>query len=90
MAQNISLTPYSHIFEDPNTNIIEQGGHTRKVTIGRDCYIGMNVTILYSADIGDGSVVGSGAVVVKPLEPMSIAVGNPARVIRKRGEAKKK
>ena len=89
MAQNISLTPYSHIFEDPNTNIIEQGGHTRKVTIGRDCYIGMNVTILYSADIGDGSVVGSGAVVVKPLEPMSIAVGNPARVIRKRGEAKK-
>ncbi len=89
MAQNISLTPYSHIFEDPNTNIIEQGGHTRKVTIGRDCYIGMNVTILYSADIGDGSVVGSGAVVVKPLKPMSIAVGNPARVIRKRGEAKK-
>lgn len=89
MAQNISLTPYSHIFEDPNNNIINQGGHTRKVTIGRDCYIGMNVTILYSADIGDGSVVGSGAVVVKPLEPMSVAVGNPARVLRKRGEPKK-
>ena len=89
LAQNISLTPYSHIFEDPDRPIIAQGGHSRKVTIGRDSYIGMNVTILYSADIGEGSVVGSGAVVVKPLEPYSVAVGNPARVIRKRGEAKK-
>ena len=89
LAQNISLTPYSHIFEDPDRPIIAQGGHTRKVTIGRDCYIGMNVTILYSADIGDGSVVGSGTVVVKPIPPYSVAVGNPARVIRKRGEAKK-
>lgn len=89
LAQNISLTPYSHIFEDPDRPIIAQGGHSRKVTIGRDSYIGMNVTILYSADIGEGSVVGSGAVVVKPLEPYSVAVGNPARVLRKRGEAKK-
>jgi acetyltransferase-like isoleucine patch superfamily enzyme len=49
----------------------------------------MNVTVLYSADIGEGSVVGSGTVVVKPLPPYSVAVGNPARIIRKRGEAKK-
>ena len=89
LAQNISLTPYSHIFEDPDKKIIDQGGHTRKVTIGRDVYIGMNSTILYSADIGEGSVVGSATVVVKPLPPYSVAVGNPARIIRKRGEAKK-
>ncbi len=89
LAQNISLTPYSHIFEDPDRPIIAQGGHCRKVTIGRDVYIGMNSTILYSADIGEGSVVGSATVVVKPLPPYSVAVGNPARIIRKRGEAKK-
>ncbi len=89
LAQNISLTPYSHKFEDPDRPIIEQGGNTRKVTIGRDSYIGMNVTILYSADIGEGSVVGSGTVVVKSLPPFSVAVGNPARIIRKRGEPKK-
>ena len=44
----------------------------------------MNVCVLYSADIGEGSVVGSGAVVVKTLPPYSVAVGNPARVIRSR------
>lgn len=85
MAQNITLTPYSHIFEDPDKNIITQGGHCKKVTIGRDSYIGMGVCIMYSGDIGKGSVIGAGSVVVKPIGDYCVAVGNPARVIRKRG-----
>lgn len=87
LAQNITLTPYSHIFEDPDTNIIKQGGHSKKVTIGRDVYIGMGVSVMYSGDIGDGSVIGAGSTVVKPIPPYSVAVGCPARVIRKRGKA---
>jgi len=85
LAQNITITPYSHKFEDPSVPIIKQGGHTRKITIGRDCYLGMCVCVLWSADIGDGAVIGSGSVVVKPIPPYSVAVGVPARVIRKRG-----
>ena len=85
MAQNITLTPYSHIFDDPNANIITQGGHMKKVTIGRDAYIGMGVNIMYSGDIGEGSVIGAGSLVVKPIPPYSVAVGVPAKVIKKRG-----
>lgn len=85
MAQNITLTPYSHIFDNPNEIIRAQGGNSEKVTIGKDCYIGMGVTIMYSGDIGDGSVVGSGALVVKPIPPYSVAVGVPAKPIKKRG-----
>ena len=84
IAQNVTLTPYSHIFDDPTRNIVGQGGHSRKVTIGRDCYIGMRVAILYSGDIGEGSIVGAGSVVVKPIPPYSLAVGCPAKVIKKR------
>ncbi len=87
-AQNITITPYSHKFDDPALPIIQQGGHTRKVTIGRDCYLGMCVCVLYSGDIGDGSVIGSGSVVVKPIPAYSVAVGVPARVIRGRGDRK--
>ena len=88
MAQNITITPYSHKFDDPAQLIKVQGGNTRKMTIGRDCYIGKAVSIVYTADIGEGSVVGSGSVVVRTVPPFSIAVGVPAKVIRKRGELK--
>ena len=51
-----------------------------------DCYIGMNCCVLYSADVMDGSVVGSGSVVVHSIPPYSVAVGVPAKVIKQRGE----
>lgn len=84
LAQNITVTPYSHIFANPDDIIAIQGGNTRRVVIGRDCYIGMGVCIMYSADIGEGSVIGAGATVVKPIPPYTVAVGNPARVIKER------
>ena len=90
LAQNITITPYSHKFNDPLKTIISQGVFSRKVSIGRDCYLGMNVYVLWSADIGDGSVIGSGSVVVKPIPPYSVAIGVPAKVIRKRDGSCKK
>ena len=84
LAQNITITPYSHLSDDPDELIIKQGGHCEKVVIGRDCYIGMNTAVMYSGSLGDGSVVGAGAVVRTPIPPYSIAVGVPAKVIKKR------
>ena len=84
MAQNITLTPYSHIFDDPKDIIWNQGGHMEKVTIGEDCYLGMGVCVMYSGSIGDGSVIGAGSTVVKPIPPYSVAVGTPAKVIKQR------
>ena len=85
LAQNITLTPDSHIYDDPKRNIIEQGGHCEKVTIGRDTYIGMRCTIMYSGNIGEGCIIGAGSVVVKPIPDYSVAVGCPAKVIKSRG-----
>lgn len=85
LAQNITLTPYSHIYDDPGRNIIEQGGHCEKVTIGRDTYIGMRCAVMYSGSIGEGCVIGAGSVVVKSIPDYSVAVGCPAKVIKKRG-----
>lgn len=84
LAQNITLTPYSHISDDPDRIIYSQGGHCKKVTIGNDVYIGMRAAVMYSGDIGEGSVIGAGSVVVKPIPPYSVAVGCPAKVIKER------
>ncbi|WBM79381.1 acetyltransferase [Cryobacterium breve] len=54
------------------------------VVIGNDVWIGGGVIILGGVKIGHGAVVGAGAVVTHDIEPYGIAVGNPARVIRRR------
>lgn len=54
------------------------------VTIARGAWIGANSTIM--ADVGHDAVVGAGAVVTKPVPPLAIVGGNPAKVIRMRSE----
>jgi acetyltransferase-like isoleucine patch superfamily enzyme len=53
--------------------------------IGNDVWIGHNAIILpHVRHIGDGAVVGAGAVVSKDVPPYAIVVGNPARVVKYR------
>lgn len=53
------------------------------VTIGPGCFLGAGVTTVPRVSIGEGCVIGAGAVVVKDIPAWSVAVGNPARVIKK-------
>lgn len=52
--------------------------------IGNDVWIGQNVTIMPGVHIGDGAIIGTNATVASDIPPFSIAVGNPAKVIRRR------
>ena len=52
------------------------------VQIGKGVHIGTNCTIKERVTIGEYSIVGAGAVVVKDVPANAIVVGNPARVIR--------
>ncbi|HEX8295727.1 MAG TPA: acyltransferase [Chthoniobacteraceae bacterium] len=51
--------------------------------IGARCWIGAHVSILKGVTIGEGTVIGAGSIVTKSLPAQVVAVGNPARVIRK-------
>lgn len=55
-----------------------------RVLIESDCWIGFRSVILPNVKIGYGSLIGAGSVVTKDIPAMSIAAGNPARVIRHR------
>ena len=55
-----------------------------EVIIEDDVWLGYNVVVLPGVRIGVGSVIGAGSVVTSNIPPYSIAVGNPAKVIKKR------
>lgn len=53
------------------------------VTVGCACHVGTNSTVREKISIGDFCLIGSGAVVLKDVEPHSIMIGNPAKLLRK-------
>lgn len=53
------------------------------ITIGKNCWLCENVVILPNVTIGKCSVIGASAVVTKDIPPYSVAVGNPARVVKR-------
>lgn len=55
------------------------------VKIGKGCWVGARVTILPGITVGDGCVIGTGAVVTRDCEPNGVYVGVPARRIRDLG-----
>lgn len=58
--------------------------YTEKTVIGNDVWIGRNATIIAGVKIGNGVIIGAGAVVTKDIPDYAIAVGVPAKVIRYR------
>ena len=54
------------------------------VTLGHDVWVGHGAVVLPGVTVGTGAAVGAGAVVTKNVPEFAVAVGNPARVLRKR------
>lgn len=61
---------------------------TNPTSIGNNVWIGENVVILPGSKIGDGCIIGANAVVSGFIEEKSIAVGTPARVVKKWSDEK--
>lgn len=55
-----------------------------KTFLGNDVWVGANVSIKKGVKIGNGAIIGSSAVITKDVEPFSIVVGNPAKLLKYR------
>ena len=94
IAQNIYIYTDNHPLDKFSTHPFlyckshgadEEISYSHPLTIGNDVWIGQNVIILPSChNIGNGAVIGAGAIVTKDVEPYTINVGNPSKAIRKR------
>lgn len=82
----ISLTS-DHGFNLTNVPMIKQPSlPPRKVTVGTDVWIGTRAIMFSGVTIGNGVIIGAGAVVTKDIPDYAISAGNPARIIHFRNE----
>lgn len=77
LAPGVRIATINHDFNNRHT-IYTYG----KVTIKKNAWIGMNVTICPGVTIGKYAVVGAGAVVTHDIPDYAVAVGVPAKVIK--------
>lgn len=80
IAPSVNIFTAGHPLE---ADARDEWEYCKPVRIGQRCWIGGGVTICPGVTIGDRCVIGAGAVVVHDIPADSLAVGNPARVIRK-------
>lgn len=95
-APNVYISSGRHYYNfKPNYYIKDQDeivandhtlskAHSKKVTIGDDCWLGINSVIMSGITIGRGCVIGANSVVTKNLEPFSVVAGAPAKLIKTR------
>ncbi|MBV9658045.1 MAG: putative colanic acid biosynthesis acetyltransferase [Verrucomicrobia bacterium] len=83
VAQEAYLCAGTHDFDDPRLPL-----QTAPIRVEADAFIFARVFVMPGITIGARAIVGAGSVVTKDVPPDAIAVGNPCRVLRSRGEVK--
>lgn len=72
------ISSFGFVDKDKRNNI--------QTSLGNDVWIGANAIVMPGVKVGDGAVVGAGAVVTKDVPPYAIVIGCPARIVRFRFE----
>ena len=83
VAQYVAIRDHDHGTSDPALPYRSQGFVTAPVRLGRNVWLGVKVTVLKGATVGDGAVVGANAVVTGAIDAGVLAVGVPARALRR-------
>ena len=83
LAQNVVLSALNHNYEDTRRPIRTQGVNTAPIHVGKGSWIGAHAVVLPGVSIGTNCVIAAGAVVTKDVPDYAVAVGTPARVVRR-------
>ncbi|WP_411275597.1 acyltransferase [Daejeonella sp.] len=83
IAQNIVISGLNHGYEDVNLPPSEQDVTCNPIIISDNVWIGANSVITAGVTLGKHCVIGAGSIVTKNVPAYSVAVGNPARVIKR-------
>ncbi len=86
LASHTTILTLDHYYRDTESIPWGEVRTIKPVVIEDYVWIGMNVSILPGVKIGEGAIVGLGAIVPKDVPPLAIVVGNPARIVGHRDE----
>ena len=84
ISMHVSILSSDHAIPERAKLIRDCRDVLKPTKIGKDVWIGANAVILGGVTIGDGCVVGAGAVVTGDLPAYSVAMGVPAKIVRSR------
>ena len=83
MGPEVVIYTSGHRFDRTDIPMMQQGATEKEpVEIGNDVWIGRRTMIMPGVKIGDGCVVGAGAVVTKDIPPYSVVGGVPAKILK--------
>jgi len=83
LAQHVVLSGLNHGYEDVLQSPKMQPVSCREIVIADDVWIGANSVVAAGVTIGRHAVIGAGSVVTKDIPAYCVAVGNPAKVIKR-------
>lgn len=83
IAEFVTIRDHDHRFSEPELAMRNQGWSIAPITIGNNVWLGSKVTITKGCRIGDNVIIGANSVVTKDIPANSMAVGSPAKVIKK-------
>jgi len=83
LGQYTSLMAVTHHYQDVEDSYQNQEITIKEIEIGENVWMGANCMVVAGVSIGKNSVIGANAVVTHDIPPFCVAVGNPARVIKR-------
>ena len=87
LGQHVFISGFNRGYSDGTRDSNEQPLDLKEVVIGNESHIGANSVVVAGVHIGARVQVGAGSVVTKDIPSFSVAVGNPARVIKRYDDA---
>ena len=83
LGQHVFISGFNHGYEDGERDSNEQALVKKEVIIDDESHIGANSVIVAGVHIGKRCQIGAGSVVTKNIPDYSVAVGNPAKIIKR-------
>jgi acetyltransferase-like isoleucine patch superfamily enzyme len=87
LSEDVLVLTHDHVIDDAARHWRDQGQVARPVRFGDGAWVGARATVLGATEsVGEGAVIGAASVTTRPVAPVAVVVGVPARVVRYRGD----